>query len=162
MIKESVERAINEQIKNEFESAYLYLAMSARATEMGLPGMAHWLRAQYEEERGHALRLLDFLADRGGTVNLQALGQPATDFDSPLDLFKTVLAHEQKITGLVNKLYELALQENDYPTQIEMQWFINEQVEEERTAAGIVEQLKMAGKDSVALFLVDKELGSRE
>lgn len=161
MIKKSVEGAINKQIMNELYSAYLYLSMAAYCESINLGGFANWMRMQYEEERGHALRLFDFLLDRDGKVALQAIEQPPTEFDSPRKLFEEVLNHEKEVTKMINDLYELALKENDYPTQVEMQWFITEQVEEEKTAADILHQVKMAGSDNTALMMVDRELASR-
>jgi len=161
MIKKSVEDAINKQIMNEFYSAYLYLSMAAYCESINLGGFANWMRMQYEEERGHGLRLFNFLLDRDGKVKLRAIEQPPTEFDSPHKLFEEVLDHEKQVTKMIYDLYELALKENDYPTQVEMQWFITEQVEEEKTAAGILEQVKMAGSDNTALMMIDRELGSR-
>jgi len=161
MINKKVEEAINEQIRDEFHSAYSYLAMSAYCEGINLPGFAHWLRQQYEEEIGHALRLFDFLGDRGGKVSLRTLDAPSSDFSSPLQLFEAVLAHEQKVTGLIHKLYALAVKENDYPTQVQMQWFITEQVEEEKTTGDILEQLKLANGNNTAMLILDRELGSR-
>lgn len=161
MIKKSVEEAINKQIVNEFSSAYLYLSMAAYCETINLGGFAQWMRAQYEEERGHALRLFDFLLDRDGKVALQAIEQPPAEFDSPRKLFEQVLSHEVQVTKMINNLYELAQKENDYPTQVEMQWFITEQVEEEKNAADILEQIKMAGSDNTALMMIDRELGNR-
>lgn len=161
MIKKSVEEAINKQIMNEFYSAYLYLSMAAYCETINLGGFASWMRSQYEEERGHALRLFDFLLDRDGKVKLQAIDQPPSEFDSPRKIFEEVLSHEIQVTKMINNLYERALKENDYPTQVEMQWFITEQVEEEKTAADILEQIKMAGSDNTALMMIDRDLGSR-
>ncbi len=161
MINKAIEDAINEQIKNEFYSAYLYLGMSAYCDSINLGGFAHWLRMQYEEERVHALRLYDFLNNREGRVVLKAIEQPQTEFNTPLDLFKEVLAHEKKVTGMINDIYALAVKENDYPTQVEMQWFITEQVEEEKSASDIVEQLKLIGDNIHALLMLDRESAAR-
>lgn len=161
MIKKIVEDAINEQIKNELHSAYLYLSMSAYCESINMAGSAHWLRSQYEEEVSHAMRLFDYLNNRGGRVVLQTIEQPPKDFKSLADIFETVLAHEQKVTNMINQLFELAVKENDYPTQVELQWFIMEQVEEENTASEIVEKLKIIGDQGTALFMLDKHLGKR-
>lgn len=161
MINRNVEEAINEQIKNEFSSAYFYLAMSAYCESINLPGLAHWMRLQYEEETAHALRLFDFLLDRDGKVDLRAIEKPAAEFKSPLHVFEEVLAHERKVTKMIHELYALAVKENDYPTQVEMQWFITEQVEEEKNAGDVVQQLKLAGDNNTALLMLDRELGSR-
>jgi len=153
--------AINEQIKNELYSAYLYLSMAAYFESQTLPGFAHWMRVQAKEEQGHAMKFFDFVVDRGGRVTLQAIDQPPIEFESALDVFKKTLAHEQKVTGLVNRLYELALRENDYPTQILLQWFITEQVEEEKNASQIVDKLQMIEDKCHAVLVMDQELGRR-
>src|SRR3990172_154522 len=132
MINKIVEEAINEQIKNEFYSAFAYLSMSGYCEHKNLAGFAHWLRLQYEEETAHALRLFDFLNDLRRKVDLRKLEKPPVEFSSQLELFEKVLAHEQKVTKMINDLYALSVKENDYPTQVEMQWFITEQVEEEK------------------------------
>ena len=161
MISPTVQNAINDQIKHEFYSSYLYLAMSAYFETLSLPGFASWMRVQSQEEHEHAMKFFDFLNDRGGTVELQALDQPPGEFQSPLDVFEQSLGHERKVTALINKLYELALKENDYATQTLLQWFITEQVEEEKNAGQIVEQLKMTGGEPSALLLLDRELAGR-
>ena len=161
MINKTVEEAINEQIKNEFYSAFVYLSMSGYCENINMPGFANWLRMQYEEEKAHALRLFDFLNDRGGKVDLRTIEKPPVEFKSLLELFENVLAHEQKVTKMINDIYALAIKEIDYPTQVEMQWFITEQVEEEKSAGDVVEQLKLAGDNNTALLMLDRELGSR-
>lgn len=161
MISKTLQDAINEQIRHEINSAYLYLAMSLYAQSVNLPGVGSWLRVQWQEELGHAMKFAGILADRGGRVALQAIEKPPADYKSPLDVFQQVLAHEQKITALINRLYEAALKENDYATQVELQWFIGEQVEEEKTAAGIVEQLKMVGESGPPLIMLDRQLAAR-
>jgi ferritin len=161
MFNKAVQNAINEQIKHEFYSAYLYLAMSGYCETINLPGFAHWMRVQYQEELVHALKFFDFVNDREGSVELQAIEQPPSEFQSPLDVFQQSLEHERKISSLIHKLYELAVKEKDYPTQTLLQWFITEQVEEEKSASQVVEQLKMIGNDGGALLLLDRELGAR-
>jgi ferritin len=161
MISKSLQDAINEQIRHEINSAYLYLGMSMYAHSINLPGIGSWLRVQWQEELNHALKLAGILTDRGGRVTLQAVEKPPSEFKSPLDVFQQVLAHEQKVTALINKLYEAALKENDYATQVELQWFIQEQVEEEKNAAGIVEQLKMVGDSGTPLIMLDRQLAAR-
>jgi len=162
MLSKGIQDAINEQIKHELASAYLYLSMSAFCEANNLPGTARWLRMQWEEEQEHAMKLFDFVNDRGGRVILQAIDRPLSDFKSLLDIFQQVLAHEQKVTSLINRLYDAALKENDYPTQVELQWFIKEQVEEEKNAAAIVQQLTMIGEQPSILLMIDRELGSRK
>ena len=161
MLNKTVQDAINDQIKHEFYSAYLYLSMSAYCETINLPGFAHWMRQQHQEELAHAMKFFDFVNDREGSVELQAIDQPPSEFQSPLDIFQQALEHERKISGLINRLYELAVREKDYPTQTLLQWFITEQVEEEKNASQIVEQLKMTGGDSTALLLLDRELAAR-
>ena len=153
--------ALNEQIKQELYSAYLYLSMSTHCEAVNLPGFAHWLRVQSKEELGHAMKFRGHIEDRGGRVRLQAIDQPPAEFKSPLDMFKQILEHEKKISSLINKLYELALKENDYATQIVLQWFISEQVEEEKNVTALVEQLKMIGESAGALIMLDRHLASR-
>ncbi len=162
MFPQALQEALNDQIRREFYAAYLYLSMAAYFEAMNLPGFAHWMRHQSEEEVEHAMRLFDFVNDRGGRVILQAIEQPPAEFESPLAAFEAALAHEQRVTRHINDIYELAVRENDYPTQVELHWFITEQVEEERTAAQIVEQLRMVGDQPVGLLMMDKMLGERE
>ena len=161
MLSKTVQDAINEQVKNELYSAYLYLSMSTYCESNNLQGSARWMRAQAKEEQGHGLKLIDFVLDRGGTVALQALAQPPAEFASLLDLFQQVLDHERKVTAMINRLYETAVKESDYPTQNLMRWYVDEQVEEEKNAALIVEQLKMVGTQGTALFIIDGRLGAR-
>lgn len=157
----SVGAAINAQIKHELDSAYLYLSMSAYFEADNLPGMARWMRLQAQEEVGHAMRFFDYMADRGERVELQALDQPPTQFESPLAIFEQTLAHEQQVTGLIHALFETALKAADYATQVELQWFITEQVEEEKSANQVVDQLRMVGDNRVALLMLDRQLGAR-
>jgi ferritin len=161
MISKTMQEAINEQIAHEFYSSYLYLAMSAYFETISLPGCARWMRVQSEEEHEHAMKLFDFLNDRGGSVELKALDQPPGEFQSPLDVFQQALEHERKVTALIHRLYQQALKENDYATQAHLQWFITEQVEEEKNASQVIEQIKMTGGQSSALFVLDRELGAR-
>jgi len=161
MLSKTLEQAINDQIKNELFSAYLYLSMSAYLEASNMSGSAHWMRLQSEEEMSHAMKLFDYVYERGNRVVLQAIDQPPSEFASVLDIFEKALAHEQKVTGMINRIYELAVKENDYPTQIELQWFISEQVEEEKSAGDIVEQLKMVGEHGPSLMMLDRALGAR-
>jgi ferritin len=161
MISPAVQNAINDQIKHEFYSSYLYLSMSAYFETQSLPGFARWMRLQSQEEHEHAMKFFDFVNDRGGTIELQALDQPPGEFQSPLDVFEQALGHERKVTALINRLYELAIKESDYATQTLLQWFVTEQIEEEKNAGQIVEQLKMTGGEPSALLLLDRELAGR-
>lgn len=162
MLAKAVQDAMNEQIKTEFYSAYQYLSMAAYCESVNLPGFAHWMRIQAREEVEHAMKFYDFVLDRGGRVLLQAIGQPVIEFGSPLEVFEQALEHEQKVTATINELYTLAVEENDYASQVFLQWFVTEQVEEEKNAGDVVETLKMVGDKSEALFLLDRELGSRD
>src|SRR5215203_264239 len=132
--KQPVQDAINNQINKELFSAYVYLSMSGYCESINLPGFAHWMRMQAQEEVSHGMRLFDYVNNRGGRVELQAIEKPPTDFQSPLALMQGTLEHEQRVTAMIEKLYELAAKENDYATQAELQWFIIEQVEEEKNA----------------------------
>jgi ferritin len=160
-MKGAVRDAMEEQIKHEFYSAYLYLSMAGSLEVANLTGFAHWMREQSREELGHAMRFFDFLLDRGEHVQLRAVEEPPYAFGSSLDTFEQALEHEKEITARINDLYELAVQENDYPAQILLNWFVTEQVEEESSATEIVERLRMAGEDGAALLLLDSELGKR-
>lgn len=161
MLSKKLELAINEQIKNEMDSAYLYLSMAAYFDSISLPGFAHWMRIQFGEEQGHALKFFKYIYERGGRVILQAIDQPQSEFSSPLAVFEQTLAHEQKVTALINDLYARAVQENDYATQVFMQWFISEQVEEEDNATQIIELLRRVGDKGQGLIMLDRELARR-
>ena len=162
MISKSVQEALNEQIKNELYSAYLYLAMAAHFESSNLPGFAHWMKIQAAEEVKHSMKFFEYINERGGKVTLKAIDQPPTNYKTPLDIFKSAYEHEQKVTAMIHKLYELSLKENDYPSQVMLQWFVKEQVEEEKTAGDIVEQLKMAGDSSAALLMADRQFAARK
>jgi ferritin len=162
MLSKAVQDAMNEQIKNELYSAYIYLSMSAYYESLNLPGFAHWMRLQAQEEVEHAIKFFDHINDRGGRVELMAIDAPPIEFDSPLAAFKMAYEHEQKVTGMIHKLYKLAIQENDFPAQSMLQWFVDEQVEEEKSALEVVEQLEMVGEHKMGLFMVDRELGQRQ
>jgi ferritin len=161
MLSKDILDGINDQIRNEISSAYLYLAMSAYCESQNLPGMAKWLRIQWQEETEHAMKLFDHIVSRGGTVALQAIERPPSKFKSALGIFEEVLAHEQKVTTSINKLYEMALKGKDFATQVELQWFIKEQVEEEKNAGEIVELMKRAGDSGPMLLMLDRQLGLR-
>jgi ferritin len=161
MLGEEIQDAMNEQIKNEFYSAYQYLSMAAYCELANLPGFAHWMRTQAREETEHAMKFYDFILNRNGRVVLQAIEGPIVGFGSPLEVFEQALEHEQRVTTMINDLYGLAVRENDYASQTFLQWFVSEQVEEEKNAGDVVETLKMVGDKSEALFLLDRELGRR-
>jgi ferritin len=161
MLSKVIQDAMNEQIRNELYSAYLYLSMSAYCESVNLPGFAHWIRVQAQEETTHAMKFYDFICERGGRVVLQAIDQPPVGYESPLGLFERTLEHERKVTAMIHDLYALAVQEEDYASQVFLQWFVTEQVEEEQSAAEIVEMLKMIGDKGHALLMLDRELGRR-
>lgn len=152
---------INSQINHEFYSAYFYLSMAAHCDSQNLPGMAKWLTMQAGEEQEHALKFFNYLLERGEKVTLQAIAQPPVTFGKPVEIFKQVYEHEQKVTALINGIYEAALAEKDYPTQILCQWFINEQVEEEKNASTILDLLTKVGDNIGALYQYDSVLGHR-
>lgn len=162
MLSQTLQDAINEQINYELYSAYIYLAMAAYCDSITRPGFAHWMRVQAQEEVEHAMKFYTYVYDRGGKVALQAIGQPPADFRSELDVFEKTLAHERKVTARINDLYALAARENDYASQSFLQWFLDEQVQEERDASQIVEMLKMIGDSKNGLFMLDHELGERK
>ena len=162
MISKTLQDALNEQINFELFSAYLYLSMSAHFETKNLSGFAKWMRVQYEEETKHAMRIYKYIFDRNGTVTLKAIAQPTTKFKSPLLIFKLALEHEQKVTSLINKLYELAVKEKDYAAQSFLQWFINEQVEEEKNVTDIINMLEMIGDSPISLIMADRQLSARK
>jgi len=157
-----VEAAINDQIAKEFFASHLYLSMAAWFEGQNLPGFANWMRMQTEEERAHALRLFNYLIETGGRVRLKAIDAPAVDFTSPLQVMRESLKHEQKVTASIRKIYELADKEKDYGTQLQLQWFITEQQEEEKNVSDVIARLEMAGDNKVALMFIDRELGTRQ
>jgi ferritin len=160
-MKESVERAINNQIQMEFQSAYIYLAMSARFEELNFRGAALWMRNQWQEETLHGMKFFDFVIRRGGSPALKALRAPEVSFDTPLQAFEKALAHEQEVTAAIHELYDLAVDQKDYSLRTLLHWFIDEQVEEEEAVEEIIQSIKLAGESGQGLFLVDRELGQR-
>ena len=162
MLSKQMEKALNKQINAEFYSSYFYLNMALYCESIDLPGFAHWLRLQTQEEYEHGMRLLDFVLERDGAVELEQIDKPKGGFKDINDVFAQVLEHEKKVTGMINELYAMAVKENDYPTQIELQWFIKEQVEEEKTAKDILQQLKWVGDKDTALFMLDQKMGQRQ
>ena len=161
MLSKAIQDAINNQINKELYSSYLYLAMSSHFAEANLSGFSSWMRVQSGEEYGHAMKFYGYVIERNGHVELDAIDKPQTKFKSPTEVFKQVLEHEQKVTAMITKLYELAVKEKDYPSQIMLQWFITEQVEEERNAGDILEQLKMIGESPVSIIMMDRQLAAR-
>lgn len=161
MVSDKMMDALNKQVNAELYSAYLYLSMSAYFESINLNGFANWMRVQAEEEYGHAMRFYNYISDRGGRVKLFAIDEPPSEWSSPLDVFEAVYNHEVKVTSLINELVDLALAEKDHLTYNMLQWFVSEQVEEESSADDIVQKLRMAGNDSSALLMMDKELSLR-
>jgi len=157
----AVLEALNDQIKYEFASSHYYLAMSAYFESVSLPGFAHWMRVQSQEEAAHALKLFDYVHERGGRVLLKEIPAPQTKFASPHAAFDGYLEHEKKVTALINDLYETAVKAKDYATQVMLHWFIKEQVEEEKTGMEIIDQLKMVGENKTALLMLDRQLNAR-
>lgn len=156
-----LQQAMNDQIRKEFESAYIYLSMAAWMEDQNLPGFAAWLRLQAREESTHAMKIFDHLIDRGCRVELQPLAGPPTDFKSSLHIFQEVKKHEEKVTKSINDLYGLALDDRDYASQVFIQWFITEQVEEEKYSSQVLESVRRVGDNQAALVMLDRELGSR-
>lgn len=161
MISKTMQDAINEQINKELYSSYLYLSMAAYFEDKNLPGFGHWMRIQADEEREHAMKFFDHLLDRGGRPLLKVIAAPETDWKSSLEAFREVQEHEAKVTASINALYELALKEKDYPAQVLLHWFIDEQVEEEKNAAEIVQQLELIEAHGTAVLMLDHRLAKR-
>jgi ferritin len=161
MIKEKMEKAINEQIKEELFSSYLYLSMSAYCQSVNLPGFANWMRVQAQEELMHAMKFYDFINERRGRVLLKEIKTPQHEWKSPLEIFEDVLRHEEYITGKINNLVDIAIEEKDHASNVFLQWFVNEQVEEEATADDIINRLKLIGESKGGFFMIDRELGTR-
>lgn len=161
MISGKMAESLNEQINRELYSSYLYLAMAAYCQSQGMGGMAKWLVAQAEEERSHAMKIYRYLEEQGARVVLKAIAEPPAEFGSPRQVFEETLEHERKVAAAIHSLMEQAEREKDYATQGLLQWFVNEQVEEESTVADIVTKLKLLGQDARGLYLIDCELGRR-
>ena len=161
MLNKKIEEALNAQINAEMWSAYLYLSMAAHCHANGNPGMGNWFEVQFQEEQDHAKILFNYIIQRGGHVELKAIGAVPTEWKSPLDVFESTLAHEQKVTELINNLFALTTAENDYATQSMLKWFVDEQVEEEENAQNIIDNLKMIKDNGYGLYMLDEELAAR-
>lgn len=161
MISAKMVVALNSQIKHELYSSHLYLAMSAYCDRQNLKGFAHWMRMQADEERGHAMKIYDYLLQLSQTVKLEAIDQPPTEFGSPKQVFQQVLDHERKVTALIHGLYEQAVGEKDYRTQIMLQWFVTEQIEEEENAEEILTKIEQVEEKISSVLWIDKELKKR-
>lgn len=161
MISAKLQDAFNKQINAELYSSYLYFSMSSYFLSKNLKGMAHWMRIQAQEEMLHSLKFFDFVNNRGGRSVMEAIDKPPVEWASPLDVFEDAYKHEQKVTRLINDLVDLAIAEKDHAANSFLQWFVDEQVEEEANADEIVQNLKMIGDNAQGLFLIDKELAAR-
>lgn len=153
--------ALNKQIKMEMDSAYIYMSMSNWATERSLNGFAAWMWNQYNEEMEHAKRIYDFLHDIGAKVVLEQIEKPPANWSGPQKVFEVTLAHEKKVSASIHKLYKQAKDENDFASEVMLQWFVEEQVEEEATASEILDRIKLVGEKSNGIWWIDKELGKR-
>ena len=160
-ISDSMTAAINDQIKAEFDSAYIYLAMSAYFEDCGLSGMAHWMKKQYKEEVEHAEKFIDYLYERGARVIIPDIAKPKENYSDALDVFRTAYAHEQYVTSRIYKLVDMAVEEKDYATQSMLKWYVDEQLEEEDNTGSIVNKLEFLGKDNHSLYMIDRELSAR-
>ncbi|MFP3867183.1 MAG: ferritin [Desulfobacteraceae bacterium] len=161
MLSPKMQTTLNNQINAELYSSYLYLAMSAYFQSINLAGFAQWMKVQAYEELMHAMKFYDHVNERGGRVLLEPIESPPSHWDSPLATFEAVFEHEQKVTGLIHNLVDLAVEERDHATNIFLQWFVTEQVEEEASAHELVQKLKLAGNSPQALFMLDRQLGAR-
>jgi ferritin len=161
MISKAMQQELNEQVNKEFYSAYMYLAMSAYCTGIGLPGFAHWMRLQYEEENLHVTKMYDYILNQGGEVSLTTIDAPPQTYGTPLEIFEKTLEHEQFVTRSIHKLMGLAVEEHDYATQAFLQWYVTEQVEEESNVQDILNPLRMVGNDKGGLMMIDQKLSGR-
>ena len=161
MIDAKMAQALNEQINKEMYSAYLYMSMSAYSNKTGLKGFANWFMVQYHEEMFHAMKLYEYVQRQGEDVKLETIKAPPAEFSSQLDMFTQTLAHEQYITSSINELMELAISKKDHATQIFLEWYVIEQVEEEENDNDIIAQLKLIENNAHALLMLDRELAAR-
>jgi len=161
MIGKKVEAAINKQINEELYSAYLYLSMAGYCDSLNLKGFTNWMRIQFQEEQAHAMLLYDFLQERGGTVVLETINKPPVEWNGIIDMFENVLKHEQMITGLINDLVDMGISEKDHATVNFLQWFVEEQVEEEANATDVLDQIKMTEGKGPGMFMLDREMRTR-
>jgi len=161
MITEQMQQALNSQVNAEMYSAYMYLSMSACFEDMNLSGCARWMRLQAQEELIHAMKIHDFILERGGRISLESIEAPPGSWNSPLEIFEGVVSHEQKVTRMINDLVDLAIQEKDHASNNFLQWFVAEQVEEEASADAVLKKIKLTGDAPGGLFILDQELGQR-
>ena len=161
MLSKNIQSELNRQINAEFYSAYLYLSMESWANAQGLKGFANWFHVQYQEELFHAEKQYKYVNDQGAQVILAAIAQPPSDFESPVKVFEQTLSHEQSVTASINKISSAARTENDHATEIMLQWFVTEQIEEEANVNDILQQLKLIGGEGSGLFMIDRQLATR-
>ena len=161
MLNPKVQDAINEQINAELYSAYLYLSMAQYFEAEGLAGFANWFKIQFQEEQAHATIFMNYVNQRGGRVMLKAIDAGPTTWDSPMEVFRATLEHEQKVTALINSLYTLAMQEEDYATRDRLNWFVGEQVEEEDNCRALIDKLRLIGDNGMGLYMLNTELAAR-
>ena len=161
MVNEVMEKSLNEQVNAEFYSAYLYLSMAAYFKEENLDGFANWMTVQAQEERDHAMKLFDYIIRRGAKVTLTSIDEPQTEWDSPLAAFEHVLKHERYVTSLINNLVDLSIEQKDHATNNFLQWYVNEQVEEEENAMDNLGKLKLADGNPQVLYSLNEELATR-
>lgn len=161
MLNPKVQDAINEQINAELYSAYLYLSMAQYFEAEGLAGFANWFKIQFQEEHAHATIFMNYVNQRGGRVMLKAIDAVPTTWDSPMEVFRATLEHEQKVTALINSLYTLAMQEEDYATRDRLNWFVGEQVEEEDNCRALIDKLRLIGDNGMGLYMLNTELAAR-
>ncbi len=161
MLSVKMQDALNAQINAEMWSAYLYLSMSMAAADKGLKGMANWFAVQFKEEQDHAQIIINYILSRGGRVLLAPIDAVDTEWEAPIDMFEQTLTHEQKVTSMINDLYNLAIEEKDHATRSMLTWFVDEQVEEEDSAREIIDQLRMIDCNKLGLYMIDKEMATR-
>ena len=161
MISKAMNKNLNEQIKWEMYSGYLYLGMAAYFQEAGLPGFANWMRVQAQEELSHSIIFYNFILGRGGSIRLAAIDAPPAGYKSTLEVFEKTLEHERSVTARINKLVAQARKEEDFATDIFLQWFVSEQVEEEESAIDVINKLRLINNDGRGLLMLDTELGAR-
>ena len=161
MLSVKMQDALNAQINAEMWSAYLYLSMSMAAADKGLKGMANWFAVQFKEEQDHAQIIINYILSRGGRVLLAPIDAVETEWEAPIDMFEQTLTHEQKVTSMINDLYNLAIEEKDHATRSMLTWFVDEQVEEEDSAREIIDQLRMIDCNKLGLYMIDKEMATR-
>ena len=161
MLNATLENALNDQMNNELYSAHMYLSMAAHFESVNLRGFAHWMRLQHQEETSHAMRLFDYINDRNGRAVVQAIEQPPTEFESVLSVMEMTLEHERRVTAMIEDLYREAQAQKDYATHVLLEWFIEEQVEEEKSVDEIIDDLKLIDGDGTGLLILDGRLGER-